>query len=144
MTRYLKYITNFLSKVVWILDFGIGKDDCHCYEKVWDNKSGTSTTNQGSVIFSNKEGLILLWNFQSGHPNFVYLEKLFPSIFHEKPRNLHCQICQLSKHAHSPHPIIPYKPPTPLSSRHIDVWGPLGSITLLAINASLLLMMNIQ
>ena len=37
-----------------------------------------------SKFLSNKDHDIMLWHFRLGHPNFMYLEKLFPSMFINK------------------------------------------------------------
>ena len=40
---------------------------------------------------------ILLWHYRLGHPNFVYLEKMFPSLFNKNSNPFQCEICQMSK-----------------------------------------------
>ena len=37
-----------------------------------------------SIRSDNKNDAILLWNYRLGHPNFFYLEKMFPSLFNKK------------------------------------------------------------
>lgn len=50
-------------------------------------------------FISNNDSAIMLWHYRLGHPNFVYLEKLFPTLFNNKsPKNFQCEVCQLSKH----------------------------------------------
>ncbi|KAK2655514.1 hypothetical protein Ddye_008566 [Dipteronia dyeriana] len=45
---------------------------------------------------------VMLWHYRLGHPNFLYLEKLFPNLFINKSsREFSCEICELSKHTHS-------------------------------------------
>ena len=51
-----------------------------------------------SVCFSNSsttyDSTIMLWHYRLGHPNFVYLRKLFPSLFKSQdPHKLHREIC---------------------------------------------------
>lgn len=37
---------------------------------------------------------VVLWHFRLGHPNFMYLEKLFPLLFKNKsPSSFQCEIC---------------------------------------------------
>ncbi|KAL5563644.1 hypothetical protein UlMin_033391 [Ulmus minor] len=57
------------------------------------------------------ESQVMLWHFCLGHPNFVYLEKLFPHLFINKKSNFYqCEICQLAKHTRHVYPSLPYKP----------------------------------
>lgn len=76
------------------------------------------------VIPSKGEESVMLWHYRLGHPNFMYLGKMFPSLFNKRLRNFHCEICQLSKHTRSNYPPQPYKPSKPFSLIHSDVWGP--------------------
>ena len=77
-----------------------------------------------SVSVSN-ENLVMLWHFRLGHPNFGYLEKLFPELFvHKRPKFFHCEVCQLAKHTRNSYPSLPYKPSRPFSMIHSDIWGP--------------------
>lgn len=58
-------------------------------------------------------------------PNFVYLEKLFPSLFRNKnSKFIHCDVCQLSKHTRATFTPQPHKPSQPFSLIHSDIWGP--------------------
>ena len=46
-----------------------------------------------SVEDSNKEGAIMLWHYRLGHPNFLYLQKPFPSLFINKnPKLFQCEV----------------------------------------------------
>ena len=76
------------------------------------------------AIPSKSEESIMLWHYRLGHPNFMYLKKMFPSLFNKRLRNFHCETCQLSKHTRSTYPPQPYKPSQPFSLIHSDVWGP--------------------
>lgn len=52
-----------------------------------------------SVGQSNKDCAIMIWHSPLGHPNFLYMKRLFPSLFINKNPNLyHCEICQFAKH----------------------------------------------
>ncbi|KAL5840582.1 hypothetical protein ACOSQ4_013190 [Xanthoceras sorbifolium] len=73
----------------------------------------------------NKNNAIMLWHFRLGHPNFMYLEKLFPNLFINKNASqFQCEVCHLSKHTRSSYPTQSYKISSPLSLVHSDVWGP--------------------
>lgn len=53
------------------------------------NESGLSFQCQSlpgieSINQSNKNSAIMLWHYRLGHPNFMYLQKLFPSLFINK------------------------------------------------------------
>lgn len=62
---------------------------------------------------------------QSLHPNFVYLEKLFPYLFNNKDsKDLHCDICQISKHTRSTFKSQHYNLSHPFSLIHSYIWGP--------------------
>ena len=65
----------------------------------------------------------MLCHYHLGHPNFVYLQKLFPSLFINKnPKFFQCEVCRFSKHSHT-HYIQPYMSSHPFSLIHSDVWG---------------------
>ena len=69
------------------------------------------------------DSVVMLWHYRLGHPNFSYLEKLYPSLFNKNSKNFQCEICQLSKHTRNSYSIQPYKPSHPFSLIHSDVWG---------------------
>ena len=51
-----------------------------------------------SSSLSNKDSAIMLLHYRLGHPNFLYLKRLFPSLFINKnSKFFHCDICQFSK-----------------------------------------------
>lgn len=81
-----------------------------------------------SSIFNssvNNVDKIMLWHFRLGHPNFVYLGKIFPKLFiNKKPNSFHCEICQFAKHTRANFPSIPHLPTRPFTMIHSDVWGP--------------------
>ena len=78
-----------------------------------------------SNVKTNNDSAILLWHYRLGHPNFMYLEKLFPSLFKNKmPKKFQCDICQFSKHTLSAYFKLPYKNSHPFSMIHNDIWGP--------------------
>ena len=87
--------------------------------------SCSSFTSQSSLSCFNKDSDVMLWHYRLGHPNFMYLEKLFPSLFINKsPKLFNCEICQLAKHSRSTYSPLSYKPFKPFSMIHSDVWGP--------------------
>ncbi|KAL5816220.1 hypothetical protein ACOSQ3_024598 [Xanthoceras sorbifolium] len=74
---------------------------------------------------SNKDNDVFLWHYRLGHPNFVYLEKLLPSLFINKnPQLFECEVCRLSKQSRQIYPTHGYKQSRPFSLIHSDVWGP--------------------
>ena len=78
-----------------------------------------------SVVSSNNESAIMLQHYRLGHPSFLYLEKLFPSLFKDKnPKFVQCEICQFSKLVRNTYPNQPYKASYPFSIIHIDIWWP--------------------
>ena len=67
----------------------------------------------------------MLWHYHLGHPNFLYLSKMFPSLFSNKnPNSFCCEICQFAKHTRNSYSRLTYKPSKPFSLIHSDVWGP--------------------
>ncbi|XP_073031324.1 uncharacterized protein [Primulina eburnea] len=81
-----------------------------------------------SVSFSNLvsvESQVMLWHLRLGHPNFDYIGKLFPHLFINKSSSFYqCEFCQLAKHTRSIYPSLQYKPSSPFSIIHSDIWGP--------------------
>lgn len=74
---------------------------------------------------SNNDSEIMLNHYRLGHPNFLYLEKLFPSLFKDKnSKFFQCEVCQFSKHVRNSYPNLPYKKSHPFSLIHSDIWGP--------------------
>ena len=74
---------------------------------------------------TNNDSAIILWHYRLGHPNFLYLKKIFPALFGNKnPEYFQCEICQLSKHTRQAYPNQFYKTSHPFSIIHSDVWGP--------------------
>ena len=66
----------------------------------------------------------MLWHYRPGHPNFMYLAKMFPPLFINKnPNSFYCEICQFAKHTRANFSRIPYMPTRPFTMIHSDVWG---------------------
>ncbi|KAG8488956.1 hypothetical protein CXB51_016958 [Gossypium anomalum] len=97
---------------------GTAKVDDGLY--VWNKKS----SQEGMALSTSKEDSIMLWHRRLGHPNFMYLKKLFPLLFlNKKISSLNCEICQLSKHTRVPYPLKPYVQSQLFSLIHSDLWG---------------------
>ena len=138
LNRDLNCETKFLAKSCVFQDFSsgktIGSDDFHASLYVLDvnTPSIRSVSHQCQLIrsltcdsHSNKESEIMMWHFRLGHPNFLYLKILFPSLFINKnPSLFHCEVCQLTKHTQKTYSSRPYKPSQPFSLIHDDIWGP--------------------
>ena len=74
---------------------------------------------------SNKESEIMMWHFRLGHPIFLYLKHLFPSLFINKnPNSFHCEVCQWAKHTRNTYAPRQYQPSHPFTLIHGDIWGP--------------------
>ena len=89
--------------------------------------STSTSKNLHSSIFDsyvNNMDEVMLWHFNLGHPNFVYLEKMFPQLFiNKKSRLFHCEICQFAKHKQENFPSISHLPTRPFTMIHSQVWG---------------------
>ena len=87
-----------------------------------DKLSFTAGILEGS---SREDRNIMLLHFRLGHPNFVYLSKLYPSLFLNKnPHDFLCSHCILAKKCRSTYPKSTYKPSAPFTLIHSDIWGP--------------------
>lgn len=77
------------------------------------------------VFHSKRDSAIMLWHYGLGHLNFMYLKKLFPSLFNNKnPNEFHFEVCQFAKHVRTSYRNLSYKESQPFSLVHSDVWGP--------------------
>ena len=64
-------------------------------------------------------------HFRLGHPNFQYMEHLFPHLFSKIDVSiLACDICIWAKQHEVSFPSQPYKPIHPFALVHGNVWGP--------------------
>ncbi|KAL0548477.1 hypothetical protein IC582_012930 [Cucumis melo] len=67
----------------------------------------------------------MLWHFRLGHPNFTYMQYLFPHLFSKLDvSSLSCDVCIRAKQHRVSFPSQPYKPTQPFNLIHSDVWGP--------------------
>ena len=55
---------------------------------------------------------IKLLHCRLGHPSFMYLKRLFPTLFTNNDK-FDCEVCQLAKHKRIPFPFRPYQPSKP-------------------------------
>ena len=70
-------------------------------------------------LISPKDEPIMLWHYRPGHPNFLYLRRMFPSLFKNKsPTSFQHEVCQFSKH------IRYIKILCPFSMIHSNIWEP--------------------
>jgi len=77
-----------------------------------------------ATAIPSSNNFVMLWHYRLGHPNFMHLEKMFPSLFNKNKKRMQCKIYQLSKHTRSHYPPQPDQPFKPFSLIHSDVWGP--------------------
>ena len=83
-----------------------------------------------SFHVSNNDSAIMLWHYRLGHPNFLYLKKLFLDLLNNtNAKFLQCEICQLSKDARTNLPIQGYKVSHPFALIRSDIGVHLESIT---------------
>ena len=66
---------------------------------------------------------IMLLHCSLGHPSFLYLRRLFPSLFRNND-SFYCEICQLAKQKRVPFPPQPYCASKPFALIHSDLRGP--------------------
>ncbi|KAL0556911.1 hypothetical protein IC582_005428 [Cucumis melo] len=100
------------SRGLYILD-----DDTSC--------SSLSRVSLLSSYFSTSEQDCMLWHFRLGHPNFTYMQYLFPHLFSKLDVfSLSCDVCIRTKQHRVSFPSQPYKPTQPFTLIHSDVWGP--------------------
>lgn len=73
----------------------------------------------------NKNSEFILLHYRLGHPNFLYLARLFPSLFVNKNvKDFQCDVCQLAKHSRSSYLLRSYNASHHFSMIHCDIWGP--------------------
>ncbi|KAL0549174.1 hypothetical protein IC582_013655 [Cucumis melo] len=100
------------SRGLYILD-----DDTSC--------SSLSRVSLLSTYFNTFEQDCMLWHFRLNHPNFTYVQYLFPHLFSKLDvSSLFCDVCIRAKHHQVSFPSQPYKPTLPFTLIHSDVWDP--------------------
>ena len=69
--------------------------------------------------------LLHQWHLRLGHPSFSILEKLFPSLVRDCPRNnFVCDACEFAKYKRTCYPSIYKRSTFPFMLIHTNVWGP--------------------
>ncbi|XP_075475765.1 uncharacterized protein LOC142511512 [Primulina tabacum] len=87
--------------------------------------SSNAPDHHTSAVQSIRNNEFLLWHYRLGHPNFLYLKKLFPSLVNNKTSHSpYCDVCQFSKHTRTSFTPHTYTPSKPFSLIHSDIWGP--------------------
>ena len=136
LTRDFKCVANFSHTCCSFQDLALGRmignaEECvrlYLLQKVDNPEKQTQIVRDVSFpIFSmsNNESAIMLWHYRLGHPNFLYLKKLFPNLFNKTiAKLLQCEVCQLSKHVRNNYLIQGYKPSQPFTIIQSDIWGP--------------------
>ena len=91
------------------------------------SESSSNSVNlvSNSVSSSNSisvKSQVMLWHYRLDHPNFAYIEKLFPQLFINKSSSFYqCEVCQLAKHTRHVYPSSQYKLSQPFSVIHSDI-----------------------
>ena len=105
ITRDLKCVTKFFPNLCefQILESGktIGNaEECAGLYLLQVEKSEEKLKNNYRIAaaVSNDNNPVMMWHYRLGHPNFTYLEKMYPSLFNKNKEHFQCEICQLSKH----------------------------------------------
>ncbi|KAL4010602.1 hypothetical protein IC575_030104 [Cucumis melo] len=100
------------SRGLYILD-----DDTSC--------SSLSRVSLLSSYFNTFEQDCMLWDFRLGHPNFTYMQYLFPHLFSKfDVSSLSCDVCIRTKQHRVSFLSQPFKPTQLFTLIHNDVWGP--------------------
>ena len=132
ITRDLNCVTKFLSNlcVFQVLDSEktIGSAELCAGLYLLKADAPENKVQKGSfvayILDKNNCSAEMLWHYRLGHPNFMYLRKLFPTLINKNKKFPNCEVCQLSKHTRNSFPAHKYKPTQPFSMVHSDVWGP--------------------
>ncbi|CAH9126355.1 unnamed protein product [Cuscuta epithymum] len=100
------------------------EDGLYIFDKGTEsNKQGQRTTCLQTITFPSDKELYLI-HYRLGHPSFHYLKKLFPQLFHNKNvSQFHCDMCTLAKHHKNSYLPHSYKPTSPFTLVHSDIWG---------------------
>lgn len=78
---------------------------------------------QNSSTYLDNQMTIMLWCYRLAHSNFVYLQKLFYSLFRNNffKKKFICEVCQLSKYNHIMYPTLFYETSKLFVIVHSDV-----------------------
>ena len=98
-------------------------DGLYYLEEMSGNKKNK---NQLSLTCSsNNKSEIWLHHFRLGHPSFILLKSMFPSLFkNEDVSSFHCDTCEIAKHHRLSFPLSNTRSTRPFSLIHTDIWGP--------------------
>lgn len=128
ITRDLKCVTKFFSNLCEFQTLESGKtignaEECAGLYLLQVEKPEEKFKNNChvAVAVSSDNNPVMMWHYSLGHPNFIYLEKMFPSLFNKNKEHFQCEICQLSKHTRNHYSPQSYKPSKPFSLIHSDV-----------------------
>ena len=103
--------------------------DLYYFDGVFSNKLAQGLSSASSLSIYEQ---IILWHLRLGHPSFLYLKYLFPSLFKGLDcSSFYCENCYLSKSHHTTYDIKPYVPSKPFYLIHSDVWRP-SKITIIS------------
>ena len=110
------------------------KDGLYYFDDGPDSSRQYQSTCLNSFSVS-KDSDIMLWHYRLGHPSFQYLKYLFPNLFQNTNlSSFQCEVCQFAKHHRASFSSQPYKPTTPFTLIHSDIWGPCRTLTYLIKN----------
>ena len=125
ITRDNNCVTNFHSSMCQFLS--LGRTSARIHEGLYYLEN---TEYEGQQAFASGVASIsvssareiMLWHHRLGHPNFLYLKRLLPSLFkHEDSVSFTCDICQFAKHTRVPFSPKPYTPSMPFTLIHNDI-----------------------
>ncbi|KAL0542592.1 hypothetical protein IC582_017662 [Cucumis melo] len=132
ITRELHCKAIFLPESVYFQDMSSGRTIGTARHSrglyILDDDTSCSSLSRVSLLssyFSTSEQDCMLWHFRLGHPNFTYMQHLFPHLFSKVDvSSLSCDVCIRAKQHRVSFPSQPYKPTQPFNLIHSDVWGP--------------------
>lgn len=104
LAKDLNCVTKFLPSLCEFQDLDSGKKignakECAGLYLLW-----VEDKFRACAVSRNKESHVMLWHYRLGHPNFMYLKRMFPSHFNKNPEFFQCEVCQMSKHARNSYP----------------------------------------
>ena len=78
-----------------------------------------------SFLAKSNKDVLWLHHFRLGHPSFVVLQSMYPSLFKGlDSREFQCDICQFAKHKRASFPLNNTRSVLPFNLIHSDIWGP--------------------
>jgi transposase InsO family protein len=92
---------------------------------------GRLTQAYHTVRTDDSAAKIWLWHQRLGHPSFLLVQRMFPSLFlHNPVSKFQCETCELAKHHRVSFPPSITKSNAPFVLVHTDVWGPSRVVSL--------------